>query len=85
MNTATDKDKIPILDVGRFVGAVIVVFVHYETIFGSPIVYGTLGTTFLSWFFVLSGFILSYNYPEIIGRAGYFRFYSHRIIRIFPA
>ena len=85
MNTATDKDKIPILDVGRFVGAVIVVFVHYETIFGSPIVYGTLGTTFLSWFFVLSGFILSYNYPEIIGRAGYYRFYSHRVIRIFPA
>ena len=61
-----DKDKIPILDVGRFVGAVIVVFVHYETIFGNPIVYGTLGTTFLSWFFVLSGFILSYNYPEIV-------------------
>ena len=85
MNTDVDKDKIPILDVGRFVGAVIVIFVHYETIFGNPIVYGTLGTTFLSWFFVLSGFILSYNYPEIVGRAGYRRFYSHRVIRIFPA
>lgn len=85
MNTTVEKDKIPILDVGRFVGAVIVIFVHYETIFGDPIVYGTLGTTFLSWFFVLSGFILSYNYPEIVGRAGYRRFYSHRVIRIFPA
>ncbi len=77
--------KIPVLDVFRFVGAVIVVFVHYELIFGQFIVWGALGTTALSWFFMVSGFVLSYVYPSLRGWAEIRQFYKFRIIRIYPA
>ncbi|GJM13910.1 MAG: acyltransferase [Pseudohongiella sp.] len=77
--------KIPVLDVFRFVGAVIVVFVHYELIFGQFIVWGALGTTALSWFFMVSGFVLSYVYPSLQGWAATKQFYKFRIIRIYPA
>jgi len=66
------------------VAALIVVMVHYEIIFGHFVVYGALGTTALSWFFVLSGFILSYTYTELETRAQFKRFYTHRFIRIYP-
>jgi peptidoglycan/LPS O-acetylase OafA/YrhL len=64
-----NSQKIAVLDVFRFVGAVIVVFVHYELIFGKFIVWGALGTTALSWFFMVSGFVLSYVYPSLQGWA----------------
>ena len=80
-----NSQKIAVLDVFRFVGAVIVVFVHYELIFGQFIVWGALGTTALSWFFMVSGFVLSYVYPSLQGWAATKQFYKFRIIRIYPA
>ena len=80
-----NSQKIAVLDVFRFVGAVIVVFVHYELIFGKFIVWGALGTTALSWFFMVSGFVLSYVYPSLQGWAATKQFYKFRIIRIYPA
>lgn len=77
--------KIPVLDVFRFVGALIVVCVHYELIFGQFIVWGALGTTALSWFFMVSGFVLSYVYPQLQGWVETKQFYKFRIIRIYPA
>lgn len=68
----------------RLVAALIVVLVHYEIIFGQFVLYGAFGTTALSWFFVLSGFIIAYNYPTLSGKADYARFYRHRVIRIYP-
>lgn len=73
------------IDVFRFVGAVIVVLVHYELIFGQFIVWGALGTTALSWFFMVSGFVLSYVYPSLQGWVATKQFYKFRIIRIYPA
>jgi len=81
---SADKQKIPLLDACRLIAALIVVMVHYEIIFGHFVVYGALGTTALSWFFVLSGFILSYTYPSLDTGAQYKRFYRHRVIRIYP-
>lgn len=81
---SSSKEKIPVLDAMRLVAALIVVMVHYELIFGHFVVYGTLATSALSWFFVLSGFILSYTYPTLQGTAQYRRFYLHRVVRIFP-
>ena len=78
------RQKIPILDAFRFIASVLVVFVHYEVIFGSPVIYGTFATTAVSWFFVVSGFILSYTYPSLDTRQDYRRFYLHRLIRIYP-
>jgi len=76
--------KIPILDAMRFVAALTVMLVHYELIMGNFVLYGTASTSALSWFFVLSGFILSYTYPTLQGSATYKRYYLHRVIRIFP-
>ena len=80
-----NSQKIAVLDIFRFVGAVIVVFVHYELIFGQFIVWGALGTTSLSWFFMVSGFVLSYVYPSLQGWVATKKFYKFRIIRIYPA
>jgi peptidoglycan/LPS O-acetylase OafA/YrhL len=68
----------------RFVAALTVMLVHYELIMGHFVLYGTASTSALSWFFVLSGFILSYTYPAVQGSASYKRYYLHRVIRIFP-
>ena len=78
------RQKIPILDAFRFLASVLVVLVHYEVIFGEAIVYGTFATTAVSWFFIVSGFILSYTYPTLDTAQDYRRFYLHRIIRIYP-
>jgi peptidoglycan/LPS O-acetylase OafA/YrhL len=82
--SASNKQIIPILDLFRLVAALFVVLVHYEIIFGRFVIYGSFGTTALSWFFVLSGFIIAYNYPTLDSAADYKRFYVHRFIRIYP-
>ena len=81
---SANQEKIPILDAMRFVAALTVMLVHYELIMGHFVLYGTASTSALSWFFVLSGFILSYTYPAVQGPAAYKRYYLHRVIRIFP-
>lgn len=79
-----NKQKIPILDAFRFICSALVVLVHYEIIFGQFLIYGAFATTAVSWFFVVSGFILSYTYPQLQGAADYKRFYLHRFVRIYP-
>ena len=81
---AGDKQILPILDLFRLFAALLVVLVHYEIIFGQFVVYGSLGTTALSWFFILSGFIITYSYPDFDSFCDLKRFYVHRFIRIYP-
>ena len=47
--SSTNKQIIPVLDMFRLVAALFVVLVHYEIIFGHFVIYGSLGTTALSW------------------------------------
>ena len=82
--TSSNKQIIPVLDMFRLVAALLVVLVHYEIIFGRFVIYGSLGTTALSWFFILSGFIIAYNYPSLEALQDYKKFYTHRFIRIYP-
>ena len=82
--SSSNKQILPILDMFRLVAALFVVLVHYEIIFGQFVIYGSLGTTALSWFFVLSGFIIAYNYPSLKSAQDYRRFYVHRFVRIYP-
>ena len=82
--SSTNKQIIPVLDMFRLVAALFVVLVHYEIIFGHFVIYGSLGTTALSWFFVLSGFIIAYNYPSLEALQDYKKFYTHRFVRIYP-
>lgn len=56
---------------------------NYENIFNSIFDEGFLGVSF---FFILSGFILSYNYKEkfIIGNISKKEFYISRLARVYP-
>ena len=81
---SSTRQKIPVLDAFRFVAAFSVAIVHYEIVFGTTLLNGYFATTAVSWFFMVSGFILSYTYPELTRSADLRRFYLHRVIRIYP-
>lgn len=70
----------------RFVAAGLIVLLHVRGLFG---ISADFGEPFLfgqgvSFFFVLSGFILVHVYPEV-SRAGAGRFWAARVARIWPA
>lgn len=70
----------------RFFAAAMIVLGHSHRLFGSM----GLATTFslaqgVSFFFVLSGFILAYNYPVLATWADVGAFFKARIARIWPA
>jgi peptidoglycan/LPS O-acetylase OafA/YrhL len=70
----------------RFFAAAMIVIGHFHRLFGSM----GLATTFslaqgVSFFFVLSGFILTYNYPVLATKADVVTFFKARIARIWPA
>ena len=72
----------------RFVAAAMVVVVHAQVAcFGSLLSIGNrlpLGQA-VSFFFVLSGFILAYNHPVLATRRSVLMFYAARIARVWPA
>lgn len=83
---------LPALTSLRFIAALAVVVLHYRDLLGplpawlvQVIVGGQFGVTF---FFVLSGFILTYRYRDWfangVSRAGYWRFQRFRLARIYP-
>ncbi len=82
--SSSNKQLIPILDMFRLAAALLVALVHYEILFGDFVIYGAFATTALSWFFVLSGFILAYNYSDLAGAEHYKKYFRHRLIRIYP-
>jgi peptidoglycan/LPS O-acetylase OafA/YrhL len=51
---------------------------------GSVVAFLDGGRTAVSLFFVLSGFVLAYNYPDLAGRIARRNFYVARIARIYP-
>jgi peptidoglycan/LPS O-acetylase OafA/YrhL len=70
----------------RFFAAAMIVVHHGHPVFGSM----GLAESFpldqgVSFFFVLSGFILAYNYPVLVGEADILAFLKARIARIWPA
>lgn len=69
----------------RFFAAAMIVISHAHPIFGSLGVANSapLGQG-VSFFFVLSGFILAYNYPALEGSAAIRRFWLARFARVFP-
>lgn len=73
----------PIIDVFRFIAASLVCLVHYYYIFKTPLLWEVFAPAALSWFFIVSGFVLSYRYPTL--KQGEVKdFYVHRIARIYP-
>ena len=70
----------------RFFAAAMIVIGHSHRLIGSL----NLANTFslaqgVSFFFVLSGFILAYNYPSLPTKSDVLHFFKARIARIWPA
>ncbi|MEX3955026.1 acyltransferase family protein [Trinickia sp. EG282A] len=70
----------------RFFAALTVAIGHYTQmgLLGLPAAIEDGGRPAVSLFFVLSGFVLAYNYHGSIGRTGVSRFYLARFARIYP-
>lgn len=82
--------NLPALTSIRFLAALTVVLCHFTQIGllaipGSFVVAADGGRTAVSLFFVLSGFVLAYNYRDSLAAGGGVRaFYAARIARIWP-
>lgn len=68
----------------RFIAAFFVFVHHIAGKFGLPHVEYALGAPAVSFFFVLSGFILTYVYHDRLDRSGVKKFYFTRWARIWP-
>lgn len=69
----------------RFFAAFAIVLHHVNGSFGVPQIAGVNLAAGVSFFFVLSGFILTYVYPDLPSRAVTFQFLIARIARVWPA
>lgn len=88
------KTELPGLTGIRFYAAAVVFLTHAveKTPGGDTLEYSRVfleaGAIAVSFFFVLSGFVLTYNYEATfrndIGRANYWQFVWHRLVRIYP-
>lgn len=86
MTATTGSGKLHSLTSLRFIAAGLIVILHIRGLFGispdigDPILFGQG----VSFFFILSGFILVYVYPKV-SREGSGRFWLSRVGRIWPA
>lgn len=90
LDFVTKRDSaLPALTGLRFVAALAVVISHFYSrglidIPASVFNFLDGGRTAVSLFFVLSGFILAYNYTELSDNSAQLRFYINRVARIYP-
>ena len=85
----TDRPALRALTGLRFPAALSVVLCHFGESGMAPVPSRLVafldgGRTAVALFFVLSGFILAYNYPRLTGRTGRWRFYVARLARVYP-
>lgn len=82
------KKHIPQLDALRGLAAVLVMFYHYNInylpSFLSDFFLIRQGWIFVDFFFVLSGFVITYNYSFQFNKKTLFKFIKLRFIRIYP-
>lgn len=84
-----DDTKLPALTGLRFLAASAVLISHFDhrsliSVPSALIDYLDGGRTAVSLFFVLSGFILAYNYVDLSGKGDRVKFYASRVARIYP-
>lgn len=81
-----NKEKLDSLTSLRFFAAAMIIIGHAHHLFGSAGIATNFSLTQgVSFFFVLSGFILAYNYPVLTDKSKILLFYKTRFARIWPA
>ena len=83
--TRPEKNHLHPLTSLRFLAAALIVVMHAEEVFGSAYINPNFPLwQGVSFFFVLSGFILAYNYPVLGSRREVLLFYTARFARVWP-
>lgn len=73
------------LDGFRIFAIAAIVLYHFRSVLGfEPPVVLNLAGSLVGYFFVLSGFILAHQYPDIANAPQYFRYLGARVARIWP-
>lgn len=83
MNSAAFEREDWAVDGSRGLAALLVMLAHYSHFFALPASLGTLATTGVDWFFVLSGYVFA---PALLGRKPLRikAFFVRRFFRIYP-
>jgi peptidoglycan/LPS O-acetylase OafA/YrhL len=81
------KERFAVLDIFRGIFSSFVVFFHMSAFSSTPIInnqfiYNT--DLFVDFFFVLSGFVIAYNYQFIKAGSDLAQFYKKRFFRLYP-
>ena len=79
------RPALPALTSLRFLAAAAIVWLHVGGVWNIPVGRGINLGFGVSFFFVLSGFILTYRYDELRARIEIIRFLRARVARIWPA
>jgi peptidoglycan/LPS O-acetylase OafA/YrhL len=85
MSQAEPREKLNALTSLRFFAAAAVVWLHFQGFFGIPRTHGAVLAQGVSYFFVLSGFVLTYVYPSLPDWTARRNFLVARIARLWPA
>jgi peptidoglycan/LPS O-acetylase OafA/YrhL len=81
------KERFEVLDVFRGIFASLVVLFHLTVFTATPIINNEFisnGDLFVDFFFVLSGFVITYSYQSIATGNELGRFYKKRFFRLYP-
>jgi peptidoglycan/LPS O-acetylase OafA/YrhL len=85
MSQAEPRERLNALTSLRFFAAAAVVWLHFQGYFGIPRTHGAVLAQGVSYFFVLSGFVLTYVYPSLPDWTARRNFLVARIARLWPA
>lgn len=83
----TIKHRFQVLDIFRGIFASMVVLFHLEPFADTPLINNNVvenSDMFVDFFFVLSGFVITYSYPSISSGAELGSFLKKRLWRIYP-
>jgi peptidoglycan/LPS O-acetylase OafA/YrhL len=81
------KERFEVLDIFRGIFASLVVFFHLSAFSNTPIINNNFVYNcdiFVDFFFVLSGFVIAYNYQNIDNLLKLRSFYKKRFLRLYP-
>lgn len=82
-----ERHRFVVLDVFRGLAATLVFWFHLNFIFPHSVLDNAFirnSDLFVDFFFILSGFVISYTYPALSTKTDLFRFFGKRFFRLYP-